>query len=148
MKKLILAALALTSSTVFAGQVTVLEAKVRIVETSNQNATARFYMDQKTGQGYVKASVTERLYGRHPNRDNESTTITVYSETVKVDGLVLMGDQAVYQGAEGNVVCGTMGVSRVFKVPTLYLSGDCALTSTLMRDGRRASKLIVTLITK
>ena len=148
MKKLILAALALTSSTVFAGQVTVLEAKVPVIESSNQTATTRFYMDQKTGQGYVKAIVTERIFDHHPNRDNGPSTIQVFSETVKVDGLVLMGDQAVYQGAEGNVVCGTMGTSRVFKVPTLYLSGDCVLTSTLMRDGRKSKKLVVTLITK
>ena len=52
---------------------------------------------------------------------------TVFEETVKIEGLVLEGTKFMYNGAEAVVDCGNMGVSRVFKVPTFYLSGNCKL---------------------
>lgn len=147
MKKLILAALALTASNVFAAeQVVVMEATVPVIYNTNSYAQTNFYMDQQTGLGYVNAYVSESV-PRHPQDGGPSYSRT-FSNKVQVPGLVLMGDQAVYQGATGNVVCGTMGVSRVFKVPTLFLSGDCVLSSVLMKDGKNSKKLIVTLTTK
>ena len=44
------------------------------------------------------------------------------------------GDDVIYQGAEGDVVCGTMGRSRVFRVPTFYLSGKCDLEGTIVKE--------------
>jgi len=148
MKKLILAALALTASSVFASDVIVLDKEVRYYNNTHFQVATRFYMDQESGQGYVKASVAERRTQYRGRGDTEVSYHTIFSETVKVDGLMLMGDQAVYQGAEGNVVCGTMGVSRVFKVPTLYLSGNCNLDSTFVKVNRSTRRLTVTLKTK
>ena len=146
MKKLILAALTLAASTVYAAdQVIVLEAKVPVIYDTNSKAEASFYMDQTTGQGFVKAIVTESI-PRHPQDGGPSYSRT-FSDKVQVPGLVLMGDQAVYQGASGNVVCGTMGVSRVFKVPTLYLNGNCKLNGKIVRTNTE-TKLVVTLTTK
>jgi hypothetical protein len=71
------------------------------------------------------------------------TQVLVFSGLKKIDGLMLMGDQAVYHSAQGNIVCGTMGESRVLKVPTLYLSGNCSLSSKIT-----GNKLTVTLTTK
>lgn len=146
MKKLFFAALSLAASTAFAEQVVVMERSVPLIYNGYSQVSTRFYMDQKSGQGYVKANVTERRHygGRHGGM----TYTNLFTDQVSVPGLILMGDQAVYQGAEGNVVCGTMGVSRVFKVPTLYLSGNCTLSSVLVRENRNSNKLIVTLTTK
>lgn len=147
MKKLILATLALTASTVFASEVVVLDKDVRYYNDTHFQVGTRFYMDQESGQGYVKAFVSERRSHYRGRGDFEISYYPLLSETVKVEGLVLMGDQAVYQGAEGNVVCGTMGVSRVFKVPTLYLTGNCKLSGAIRREGRD-NKVLVKLITK
>ena len=148
MKKLILAALALTASTVFASEVVVLDKDVQYYNDAHFQISTRFYMDQESGQGYVKAFVAERRSQYRGRGESEVSYHTIFSDTVKVDGLVLMGDQAVYQGAEGNVVCGTMGTSRVFKVPTLYLTGNCNLDSTFVKVSRGTRKLTVTLKTK
>lgn len=145
MKKFFLAALALTASTVYAEQIVVMEAKITSSWGSNLDVQTNFYMDQATGQGYVKARVNQ-IVRTHP-REGGPNHVTVFSDKVSVPNLVLMGNDAVYQGAGGNVVCGTMGVSRVFKVPTLYLSGNCVLSSVILRDGRK-NKLVVSLTTK
>lgn len=143
MKKFILAALALTASTVYAEQVVVMQTNVPVVNNGVSEVTTYFHMDRTTGQGYVAAKVVESAYyGDGP------TYMSVFSDKVSVPGLVLMGDQAVYQGADGNVVCGTMGVSRVLRKPTFYLSGKCSLSSVLLNDGGRNKKLIVTLSVK
>lgn len=145
MKKLFLAALSLAASTAFAEQVVVMEKSVPLVYDGYSQVSTRFYMDQKSGEGYVKVMVIER---RHYGRNGGRTYTAIFADQEKVPGLVLMGDQAVYQGAEGNVVCGTMGVSRVLKVPTLYLSGNCSFSYVLKRESRDSNKLIVTLTTK
>lgn len=148
MKSLFLSALAFSASTAFAGQIIVMEAKVPVIFNNHQDVSTRFYMDQQTGQGYVKATVNERVQNHHPRSNRGPSSRQVFSEMVKVEGLMLMGDQAVYHGSAGNVVCGTMGESRFFKVPTLYLSGDCSLSSTLVNEGGRSKKLTVTMTTK
>lgn len=145
MKMFILAALVLTSSIVYAEQIVVMEAKITGSLGSNLDVETNFYMDQTTGQGHVKARV-KQIMRTHP-REGGPSHVTVFSDKVSVPNLVLMGNDAVYQGAGGNVVCGTMGVSRVFKVPTLYLNGKCVLSSVILRDGRK-HKLVVTLTTK
>jgi hypothetical protein len=70
-------------------------------------------------------------YGRygHNRCFPRTTTIqrTVLEEKVKIDGLVLEGTKVMYNGADAVVECGNMGVSRVLKVPTFYLSGKCKL---------------------
>jgi hypothetical protein len=164
MKKFILMALAF-SSLAHAAEVVVLDANLPIINDARALTDARFFMDTKTGEGFVQAAVSEERYtmpfpggygcsydqyGRcypGPNRMPMPTQVEVYSASKKIDGLMLMGDQAVYHSAQGNIVCGTMGVSRVFRVPTLYLSGDCKLSSKIVRDGAN-TKLIVTLKTK
>lgn len=52
---------------------------------------------------------------------------TILSNKVKIEGVTMNGDDVIYQGADGDVVCGNMGRSRVFRVPTFYLSGKCSL---------------------
>jgi hypothetical protein len=164
MKKFILLALVLVSSVVHAAEVVVMEAELPMMNETRALHDTRFYMDTKTGEGYVKAAVSEERYTDFPgqwgcsydpygrciptSRQPMPTQVMVFSGSKKVEGLMLMGDQAVYQSAAGNVVCGTMGVSRVFKIPTLYLSGNCSLSSTIVRVNGMSRKLVVTLKTK
>lgn len=162
MKKFILLALVVLASAAQAAEVVVMEASLSLVNESRALVDTRFYMDTKTGEGFVKATVAEERFNRFPqewcsydpygrcipqNRFPQPTLETVFSDSKKIDGLMLMGDQAVYHSAEGNVVCGTMGVSRILKVPTLYLSGNCKLESSIVKDGFNR-KLVIKLKTK
>jgi hypothetical protein len=164
MKKFLVAFLVLASMAVNAAEVVVLEAELPVINRAGALVDTRFYMDLKTGEGFVKAAVSEQRYtdfpgntwcsydqwGRCiPNQRPFPTPIQVlvFSDTVKVEGLMLMGDQAVYTGAEGNVICGTIKPSRILKVPTLYLSGNCDLDGKIVKNGNN-SKLVVTLKTK
>lgn len=162
MKNFILAAFVLASSAVNAAEVVIVDANLPVINEARALVDTRFFMDTKTGEGFVKVAVSEERFTHFPhnictydqygrcfpsNHRPMPTQVMVYSDTVKVDGLMLMGDQAVYQSAEGNVVCGTMGLSRVFKVPTLYLSGNCSLSADIVRT-RHSSKIVVKLKTK
>jgi hypothetical protein len=157
MKKFMILALTLVTSIANAASVVVMEADLPLT-TGMTLSNTRFYMDTKTGEGFVKALVSETRYTwtgngwctldpynrcfPHHNQPMP-TQVLVFSGLKKIDGLMLMGDQAVYHSAQGNIVCGTMGESRVLKVPTLYLSGNCSLSSKIT-----GNKLTVTLTTK
>ena len=145
MKKFIIVALMLVVSAVNAAEISILEANFPDTRTTfSPTANSKFVMDTNTNEGFVTTEVTAwevanrndgyyDQWGRWvPTPNRTSTPVRLLTKTVKVDGLMLMGDQAVYQGAEGNVVCGTMGYSRVLKVPTLYLSGNCTLVTKIV----------------
>ena len=65
MKKFILAALFLVSSMAFASETVVLEAQLPIL-TGRPLIDSKFYMDTKTGEGFVKASVAEERMDPFP----------------------------------------------------------------------------------
>lgn len=164
MKKMILAALALCTAFAFAGEVTVLEKEIR-VDSFRSLVDARFYIDQDTKEGFAKVAVSEERFAPGPYYPGPyypgcynnycgghiprpmPIPVVVFQETVKIDNLMLMGDEVIYHGAEGSIVCGKMGVSRVFKRPTLFLSGKCDLEGRI-EGGRRNSTLVVKLKTK
>lgn len=156
MKNFLIAALVSFSSFAFSSEVILMERTVPVMSSSYHSyADARFHMDMQTGEGFVKVSVTEDRWmsggyydsnGRwYPHR--VPMPMTVFSDTIKVDGLMLVDKKVIYQGAEGEVECGKMGLSRVFKVPTLYLNGNCSLSSRLS-GGWNNRTLTVTLSTK
>jgi hypothetical protein len=174
MKKLILVIIALASSMVHAADlVTVLEADLPYLRTGRASADSRFHIDTDTKEGFVKVEVSELetiytrpmgcggYYGPRGPRGPRMprgprycppmpTTVqrTVFQTTVKIENMILVDKQVIYQGTEGEVVCGTMGTSRVMRVPTLYLSGNCELTSRVLHGGRYGSRVVVTLKTK
>ena len=154
MKKFILAAL-LVCSSAFADEVTVMDEGLPGIGQYYTTVDARFHMDQATGEGFVKVYVTEERPGLGGHYDSNGRwypnrmpmPVTIFSETVKVDGLMLMGDRVMFHSPEGDVDCGKMGVSRVFKRPTIYLNGNCSLSGEL--KGRWSnSRVVVTLKTK
>lgn len=160
MKKLILAALVLVSAAVHAAEVTVLEAKLPMLQYGRALVDARFHMDLNTHEGFAKVTVSEQRFVSYPGGHYDSSgrwypspgrqvpeMVLVYKTTAKIENLMLMGDKVIYHGAEGDVECGTVGESRIFRKPIIYLSGRCELVGTVISD-RFNDKLVVTLKTK
>ena len=122
MKRLAVLTLALVSTFANAETVKILDVTLDTPSYSSSTASfARFYMNQTTGEGFAKISTTNT-----PASSDDFPT-TILNKTVKIENLMLMGDQMMFHGAEGNVDCGKMTVSRVFKKPTILLTGKCFL---------------------
>ena len=155
MKSLIVAFLILGTTLANAAEVLVLETQLPISRTFATRAFARFYMDQTTGEGFAKITATEERYldmnpgcrvgpnGQCFPMPPQTMPVIIFEETVKIEDLALVSDKIIYNGAEGEVACGTLGVSRIFKKPTIYLSGKCSLEAKV-----RGSKLTVNFVTK
>lgn len=149
----------MTSSMAFSAET------LRIVEDEIPNgpfhsfADAKFYMDTDSSLGYAQVSVREEFpityweticssHPRHPApvcHRVPRTRIeyrTVYEHTELIPNLVLEGNKMVYHGENSTVECGTLGTSRVFRKPTLYLNGKCKLNSRVLLD-RSAKKVVV-----
>lgn len=170
MKKFILAALMITGAA-HAADVTVLSTELPMTRGLISIDT-KFYIDTDMKEGFAKVSVSEEemfyvrdcSYGPGPGypgpyprgphypipycRDIPQMRYrTIMSDKVKIEGMTMNGDEVIYQGAEGDVVCGKMKLSRVFKVPTFYLSGKCDLDGTVTYENG-VKKLKVTFRTK
>lgn len=160
MKFLVLFFTLVVSSFTFASE-TVRVLEDVIPHTANiTTSSAKFYMDKASSLGYAQVDVSERYQVIHwmdhciSNGDPrfprvicqrvprvEERTRTIYQHTELIPNLVLEGDKVVFHGEE-SVECGTLGVSRVFKRPTLYLNGKCKLQSKIELD-RAERKVIV-----
>lgn len=160
MKKMFFAALLVAASLANAAEVTVLEAALPAARAFRTDVDAHFFMDTDTREGFVNVTVTEErtVYRPHhsgscplgscfPDAFPVTITRTIFRDTVEVEDLTLMDNKIVFQAAEGEVECGTLGTSRVFKRPTIYLSGKCELNGKVV-DTNEGTKVIVTLKTK
>lgn len=156
MKKFILAALVLCSSMVYAAEVTVMNEEIMLMSNNFTTVDARFHIDQTTGEGFAKVMVTEERmtygggyydqYGRwYPQR--MSIPFLIFEDLVKIEGLMLMDDKVIYNGADGDIDCGKMGLSRVLKKPTFFMNGNCTLSGRIFRNYNN-SKVVVVLKTK
>lgn len=144
MKLLALFCLMMASSS-YAESIKVVDANIPFTRGSTL-AQAEFYMDTESSLGYAKVKVQEETQetrwtnncrsfdGCFPELETVTTYKTIYSTTELIPSLVLEGDKMVYLGSKGAVDCGTLGKSRVFRAPTLYLSGKCKLTSRVLGD--------------
>lgn len=147
MKKILIITLLLGAFSAFAEEVQILNAEIGYV---NRQATVdtSFQMDKTTGQGNVKVMVTEVIYdhfpgpmncdqwGRcYPQYNRMPRYITIFNKTVEVQGLTLDGDKVMFEGNAGPVHCGTMGISRVLRRPTLFLNGNCKLSGRVSNRG-------------
>jgi hypothetical protein len=160
MRNFLAATLLLTSTAfAFATDVTVLTTNLPATR-GYTTVDAGFYIDTDMKEAYAEVEVNEQItvrfqdcsfggnygggygrpypgpYGRpYPgNYCRQSTRIennTVLTNKVKIAGMTMNGDDVIFQGADGDVVCGKMGRSRIFKVPTFYLSGNCKLEGTI-----------------
>lgn len=151
----------MTSSMAFASQT------VRVVEDVIPNTTqflfadAKFFMDTESSLGHAQVEVNERYQVTrwvehcYPVGDPRFPSVScrrvphveevnrvIYRHTELIPNLVLEGNKMVYHSDAGPVECGTLGTSRVFRRPTLYLSGKCQLDSRVVLD-RAERKVIV-----
>lgn len=143
--KALVASLALFSTLAFAGEVSVMEvdaAKTR----STDFVSVKFSMDSASGLGSAQLTVTREII-RVIAHDTVQYEKTILEEKALIPGLALEGDEAVYSSAEGRVVCGKMGVSRVLRVPTLYLNGNCELVAKRVLTNGEA-KIFVSFLSK
>jgi len=148
MKNLLLIVLVFASSAVMAESVVLLDTKIA-VGFDPTVASSKFYMDTQTGQGYAKVNVTE--YERvtlpipdtrcdrfgcfpAPGRNPIPRIRTIFQDTIMIENLKLVNKEMIYTSENGEVNCGTLGTSRVLRRPTLYLTGNCKLTSILVYD--------------
>ncbi|MFP5386866.1 MAG: hypothetical protein ACLGHN_12350 [Bacteriovoracia bacterium] len=166
MKKMFLATL-LVASTAFAqaSEVTVLSTEIPATRGFTSVDT-KFYIDTDMKEAYAKVHVQEQFTvyvrncsygpgypypypypGQYCNTFPQTQYRTIMTDKVKIEGMTMNGDDVIYQGAEGDVVCGKMGRSRIFKVPTFYLSGKCDLDGKIVRENG-VNKLTVKFITK
>ena len=147
MKTLILSLLlASTSALALADEVTLL-VKTLPITRGLLNVNSKFSIDTDMKEGFAKVLVSEQ-YIEYVQRCNgggyptgpicttypETRYRTVLTEKVKIEGMTMNGDDVIYQGTEGDVLCGTMKLSRVFRVPTLYLTGKCDLESRISNN--------------
>lgn len=152
----------MTSSMAFAAEtVRVIEDVIPYSNSRHFTRTdAKFHMDTNSSLGYAQVTVTEEYQvtywetvctGHHdprrgtvchrvPRTQTEYRTIYQHSELIA--NLVLEGNKMVYHSQTGAVECGTLGTSRVFRRPTLYLNGNCKLNSHIVQD-RADRKVIV-----
>lgn len=162
MKNMIMAILVLTSSAIAqASNVTILSTQVPATRGYTTVET-KFFIDTEMKEGYAQFLVQEQFTTyvrvcnggpgypypnprnprnpRQPYPGNYCRTVpqtqyrTILSDRVKIEGMTMNGDDVIYQDVNGDVVCGTMGRSRVLRVPTLYLSGKCNLNANIYRN--------------
>lgn len=161
---------ALLASTAFAYASDVTLMSANLPHTRGQMMVdTKFHIDTEMREGYAKVYVDERVtvyvqdcgyYGggynpRYPQpypgpycRTIPQTQYrTVMTDKVKIEGMTMVGDDVIYHGENGDVNCGKMGRSRVFRVPTFYLSGKCELDGRIVNENG-VNKLTVSFKTK
>jgi len=144
MKTLALA-LMLISTSALANEVTLL-VKTLPITRGLPSVSSKFSIDTEMKEGFAKVLVTEqyieyvqRCNGGYPSGPicttyPETRYNTVLTEKVKIEGMTTNGNDVIYQGTDGDVLCGTMKLSRVLRVPTLYLTGKCVLESRISNN--------------
>lgn len=81
--------------------------------------------------------------GGYYRRNCMTSTRELLTQTEEIAGMTVADKVVSYNG----ITCGKMGVSRVLKVPTFFMNGNCKLVDQMVRiDGER--RLQVKLVTK
>lgn len=166
MKALIALFTLMTSSLAFSAETVRVFEDVASYTANPTRSEAKFYLDKESGLGYAQIIVKEGIPTLEPvrtcvefdqNGPNRSRCLRwveytdttynyrkVYEHTELIPDLILEGNKILYNTKSGVVDCGTLGVSRIFKVPTLYLNGKCTLKSKIVQE-RAVKKVIVDL---
>ena len=131
MKSFIVCLTLLASMAASASEIKVLEISAR---DARGTVSTRFEVNMQDATAGVSARVSRRVGGKNPY------TVSNTFEAAVAE-LSMNGNNLDFNKDGVSVVCGTMGVSRVLKIPTLNLSGKCDLITK-----RVNGKVIVTLI--
>lgn len=149
------------SAPVFAAEVVVMEIPARDLRGADR-VESRFMVNEGAGtvDAKVRASRTEVICmgpvgypypgphypyprGGYYRRNCMQSERELLTQTEEIVGMTVVDKVVSYNGT----VCGKMGLSRVFKVPTFFMNGKCKLVEKMTRvDGERV--LQVKLITK
>jgi hypothetical protein len=172
MKFILIASLILGTTFAQAADRNILDVNIPL-SRSGDSVDTSFQMNTSTLQGSVRVTVTQQRYETNPFPGGGygggyggcpfgncypgpgggygrpfpqpmPVPVTIYEDLIPVSGLRLEGKQVMYDGENGAINCGYLGYSRIFKVPTIYLSGKCSTFGNLDRRGN----LTVTLRTK
>ncbi len=118
MKSLILVATLFASLAVSAGELKVID--VPSMKMPMGHINTKFTVDFKEGTVGVTATHKKTRPGKHPR-----TQVTSFEAIVPE--LSMVGDDLVLDVDGTSIICGTMGVTNVFKLPVLKLNGNCSL---------------------
>jgi hypothetical protein len=121
MKSFILCCSLLVSIAASASELEVLKVPAR--EAGKGSLSTRFEVDLSNQTVGVSVKVTHKTGGKTPY-----TTFRLFE--ANVPALSLVGQNVEFTQDGKSTVCGTMGVSRILKVPTLKLSGDCDVVAS------------------
>lgn len=156
MKYFTLALLAL-STAAFAADMTILDVEAPLLSRTDSVST-KFKIDKTTGEGSADISVVREIpapwtgggwtsctpYGGcipQPPRIPEMRVM--FEQNVVIENLALHGDRIIFASDAGDVDCGSLRMSPVLRIPTIYLSGNCRLSGMI-----NAGRLTVTFKTK
>ena len=154
----------LVSAPVFAAEVVVMDIPAVDLRGADR-IESRFIVNEAAGTVDAKMTATETVVtcvggpigypgpyypypgpwgnGGYYRRNCMSSVRELLTQTEEISGMTVADKVVSYNG----VVCGKMGVSRVLKVPTFFMNGNCKLVDSMTRiNGER--RLQVKLITK
>lgn len=131
MKSLIVCLTLITSMGAMASEIKVLELTGR---NARGTIRTRFEVNLQDATAGVSAKASRIVGGK--NRYRVFNTFEA-----AVAELSMNGKNLEFNKDGQNVVCGTMKISRIFKIPTLKLSGRCNLVTKRLKG-----KAVVTLI--
>jgi hypothetical protein len=130
MKLIILLSLFVTSA-FSAESVLVNEYDVRLYHGTNVHT--KFYVDTRASQGYLDLDITERRRSFPPTNcggqwnpcfPQPDVIYSIFRAKDMVQGLIVENKQLIYRG-EQDVVCATLGTTRVLRRLAIYLTGNC-----------------------
>jgi hypothetical protein len=130
MKSFILITTLLASICASAAEVSVMD--INSSKVVNAQLSSRFEVNLQDGSAGVSVSATKWV-----RRGREKVAKTVTFEKL-VPELALVNDKLML----GDIECGTMGETRVFRRPVLNLSGKCDIVTK--REGKTVKVSIVT----
>lgn len=131
MKKLAFITTLLVSMVASAGELKVLD--VPSSDLANGHVTTRFEVNQAEGTAGVSVTLIKRRPGRGGGSTYTKTFEREVPELSMMDGTLALNVDGI------SIVCGTMGVTRLFKRPILNLNGNCDLETRRIHntEGRR-----------
>lgn len=161
MKKLFFALV--ISAPVFAGELVVMDIPARDLRGGDQ-ISSRFMVNEAAGTVDAKLTVSETVttctwgpigypypaprpypgdWGPYNRRDCMTSYREILSQTEEIEGMTVVDSVVSLNGT----VCGKMGLSRVLRIPTFFMNGNCKLVNKMTRiNGEK--RLLVKLITK
>ena len=127
MKSLILVTSLFASLAVSAAELKVID--VPSTKMPYGHVDTKFEVNLKEGTAGVSATFKKVRPRKHPR-------IQVTSFESIVPELSMVGDDLMLDIDGTSVTCGTMGITRVFKLPVLKLNGNCLLESKRVKTNK------------